>query len=98
MFFFRCWHYHQQLFLYLSSTDRYPQFFTADIFEWNPLLKQDKYKRIIVDSLQFLVKSKRVKVFCLCYYTQSYSAYMASAVAFYKTGGSNFDFITHYAG
>jgi hypothetical protein len=42
MFFFRCWHYHQQLFLYLSSTDRYPQFFTADspfhrneIAQWN---------------------------------------------------------------
>lgn len=49
--------------LYIRMTDRYPQFFTATILEWKPLLKQDKYKRIIVDSLQYLVKNKRVKVF-----------------------------------
>ena len=38
------------------------QFFTATILEWKRLLKPDKYKEIIVGSLQFLVENKRVKV------------------------------------
>ncbi len=37
----------------------YPQFFTATILLWKKLLKQDKYKDIIIDSLRFLVKDKR---------------------------------------
>jgi REP element-mobilizing transposase RayT len=41
----------------------YPQFFTATILEWNPLLKQDKYKRIILNSLYFLVKHRRIKLY-----------------------------------
>ncbi len=43
-------------------TGYYPQFFTATILEWKPLLKQDKYKDIIIDSLRFLVQQNRVKV------------------------------------
>jgi len=39
-----------------------PQFFTATILEWKRLLKPDKYKEIIISSLQFLVENKRVKV------------------------------------
>jgi putative transposase len=39
------------------------QFFTATILEWKPLLKKDKYKDIIIDSLKFLVKNNRVKVY-----------------------------------
>ncbi len=39
------------------------QFFTATILLWQKLLKQDKYKKIIVDSLSFLAKEKRVKIF-----------------------------------
>jgi putative transposase len=38
----------------------HPQFFTATILEWKPLLKQDKYKDIIIDSLRFLVNNRRV--------------------------------------
>ncbi|GGK76097.1 transposase [Rufibacter glacialis] len=38
-------------------------FFTATILEWKHLLKPDKYKNIILDSLQFLVREKRVKVY-----------------------------------
>ena len=41
----------------------YPSFFTATILEWKPLLKQDKYKEIIVNSLAFLVKEKRIEVY-----------------------------------
>ena len=47
-----------------SLTTYYPQFFTATILEWKPLLKEDKYKDVIVSSLRFLVENKRVKVFC----------------------------------
>ena len=39
-----------------------PQFFTATILEWKRLLKPDKYKDIIISSLEFLVKNKRVQV------------------------------------
>ena len=39
------------------------QFFTATILLWQKLLKQVKYKKIIVDSLSFLAKEKRVKIF-----------------------------------
>ena len=41
----------------------YPVFFTATILEWKHLLKQEKYKEIIANSLAFLVKEKRVEVF-----------------------------------
>ncbi|WP_299818165.1 transposase [uncultured Pontibacter sp.] len=38
-------------------------FFTATILEWKHLLKPDKYKRIIIDSLRYMVEQKRVKVY-----------------------------------
>jgi putative transposase len=40
--------------------NRYPQFFTATNLEWKKLLKPDKYKKIITDSLRFLVQDKRI--------------------------------------
>ena len=40
----------------------WPQFFTATIQEWKHLLKEDKYKNIIVDSLKFLVKEGKVAI------------------------------------
>ena len=43
--------------------EHYVQFFTATILEWKPLLKQDKYKQLILDSLRFLVEKGRVKVY-----------------------------------
>lgn len=42
---------------------RHMTFFTATILEWKHLLKPDKYKQIIVDSLTYLVEQKRVKVY-----------------------------------
>jgi putative transposase len=39
-----------------------PQFFTGTILEWKRLLKPEKYKDIIISSLQFLVENNRVKV------------------------------------
>lgn len=44
----------------------YPDYLTATILEWKHLLKQDKYKDIIISSLQFLVKENRLKVYAFC--------------------------------
>ena len=41
----------------------WPQFYTATILEWKPLLSQDKYKNYIIESLQYLVKNKRITLF-----------------------------------
>lgn len=38
----------------------YPQFYTATILEWKQVLANDKHKDIIIESLQFLVKDKRI--------------------------------------
>ena len=41
----------------------YPSyFFTSTIYEWKPLLANDKYKGIIIESLQFLVNDKRIQL------------------------------------
>ena len=39
------------------------QFFTATILWWKHLLKPDKYKQIIIDSMKFLVEHQRVKIY-----------------------------------
>ena len=44
----------------MIQTEQHPQFFTATILEWKHLLKEDKYKDIILESLRFLVKEQRV--------------------------------------
>lgn len=41
----------------------YPQFFTATNLEWKRLLKPDKYKDIVISSIKFLVKNKRIRIF-----------------------------------
>ncbi len=41
----------------------YPQFFTATILNWKKLLKPDKYKQIIINSLQFMVENNLAKIF-----------------------------------
>ena len=43
--------------------DNHIQFFTATILEWKTLLLIDKYKDIIIDSLSYLVKNNRVKIY-----------------------------------
>ena len=43
----------------------YPYFYTATILEWKHLLKPDKYKDIIIQSLYFLSKQNKIKVFGL---------------------------------
>jgi REP element-mobilizing transposase RayT len=41
----------------------YPQFFTATNLEWKKLLQPDKYKDIVIQSMRFLVKKKRVVIY-----------------------------------
>ncbi len=38
------------------------QFFTATIYEWQPVLYDDKHKDVIIESLQFLVSEKRIEL------------------------------------
>lgn len=41
----------------------WPQFFTATILEWKPLLQADKYKVVLINTLQFLVQQKRIRLY-----------------------------------
>ena len=41
----------------------WPQFYTATILEWKPLLQPDKYKEIIVSSLQYLISNKKITLY-----------------------------------
>jgi putative transposase len=41
----------------------WPQFYTATILEWKPLLKQDKYKNVVIETLRFLVNEKRISLY-----------------------------------
>ena len=41
----------------------HPPFFTATILEWKKLLQLEKYKNIIISSMQFLVQDKRVIIY-----------------------------------
>ena len=38
----------------------WPQFYTATIYQWKDLLKEDIFKDIIIESLQWLVSNKRI--------------------------------------
>ncbi len=46
----------------MDSPQYHPQYFTATILDWQHLLKPDKYKDIIIQSLQFLMKEKRIEL------------------------------------
>ena len=46
----------------MDSLLYHPQYFTVTILDWQHLLKPDKYKDIIITSLQFLVKEKRIEL------------------------------------
>lgn len=48
---------------YSSMQIGVPYFYTASILNWQKLLKPDKYKDIIISSLQYLVAQQKIKVF-----------------------------------
>ena len=41
----------------------WPQFYTATILEWKPLLKPGKYKDIIIQCLQYLTTNKKITLY-----------------------------------
>ncbi len=43
--------------------ENHPQFFTATIYDWNHLLKDDNVKDIIISSLRFLVRANRISLY-----------------------------------
>ena len=43
-------------------SENWPQFFTATIQGWKHLLKDDRYKDVIISSLKFLKENKKVKI------------------------------------
>ena len=47
----------------MALTQYHAQFFTATILEWKPLLNENRYKDIIIESLRFLVKDKRIVLY-----------------------------------
>ncbi len=47
----------------MEFPEYWPAFFTATNLNWLPLLQADKYKDILINSLSFLAKQQRVKVF-----------------------------------
>lgn len=49
----------------METTEYYPEFFTATILEWKHLLKPDKYKDVIVESLSYLVAEERLMLFAV---------------------------------
>lgn len=46
-----------------TYAEEWPQFYTATILHWQHLLKDDKCKDIIIESLQFLTKQKRITLY-----------------------------------
>ena len=46
----------------METVIQLPVFFTATNLEWKPLLKNDKYKDIVMDSLRFLVHRNRIRL------------------------------------
>ena len=41
----------------------HPSFFTATCLEWKKLLKLEKYKDIVIESLRFLVVENRINLY-----------------------------------
>ena len=47
----------------MNFSEFYPDYFTATILEWKHLLRPDKYKDIIISSLEYLVNDKRIVLY-----------------------------------
>jgi REP element-mobilizing transposase RayT len=47
----------------MVSSNFLPDYYTATILEWKPLLQPAKYKELIINSFRFLVHEKRAKVY-----------------------------------
>jgi hypothetical protein len=61
-----------RIYVFTDIISQYTQFFTTTIFEIKHLWKPYKYKQIIVDSLQFLVKDYGIFLFTFCGHSSGY--------------------------
>jgi putative transposase len=43
-----------------TYAEEWPQYYTATVLQWQHLLADDTCKKIVVESLQFLVNQKRI--------------------------------------
>ena len=46
----------------VSYATSWPSFYTATINSWKPLLHDERYKDVIITSLQFLVNTDRIRL------------------------------------
>jgi REP-associated tyrosine transposase len=46
-----------------ERSNEYAHFLTATNLEWKPLLKDDKNKDIVIDSMRYVIKDKRVIIY-----------------------------------
>src|SRR5688572_15908671 len=46
----------------MNYPTQWPQFFTATIQQWKDCLKEDRYKDIIVDCLQTMVRNQQIEL------------------------------------
>lgn len=42
---------------------QHPEFVTVTCLEWKPVLQDDRFKDIVIDSLAFLAQSRRITVY-----------------------------------
>lgn len=42
----------------------YPEFLTVTCLNWTPVLKERSHKEIVIESLRFLAKDGRARIFC----------------------------------
>lgn len=54
-------------------------FWTDTIKDWKSLLREDKFKKIIIDSWGTLVKRKKIVIYGFCYYAQSFTCRLGDA-------------------
>ncbi len=47
----------------MSFNNYHPDFYTATILKWKLLLKPDKFKDIVINSLRFLIADKRILLY-----------------------------------
>jgi putative transposase len=55
--------YCHQIILYSKMELGTPYFYTASIVDWVPLLQQEKFKLILVKSLEYLIKKEKIRIY-----------------------------------
>jgi len=50
----------------MEKIQYHPEFLTATILNWTPILKHEDYKDIVVNSLQYLVANRQIFLYSYC--------------------------------